>query len=31
LLVRSLPRPDLRVGQEVDVFVRGVVVAYPAN
>jgi len=27
--VRSLPRPDLRVGQEVDVFVRGVVVAYP--
>ena len=28
--VRTLPRPDLRVGQEVDVFVRGVVVAYPA-
>jgi iron(III) transport system ATP-binding protein len=28
--VRSLPRPDLRVGQEVDVFVRGVVVAYPS-
>jgi len=31
LNVRSLPRPDLRVGQEVDVFVRGVVVAYPVN
>ncbi len=29
--VRSLPRPDLRVGQEVDVFVRGVVVAYPIS
>lgn len=31
LLVRSLPRPDLRVGQEVDLFVRGVVVAYPTS
>jgi iron(III) transport system ATP-binding protein len=31
LTVRSLPRPDLRIGQEVDVFVRGVVVAYPAG
>ena len=29
--VRSLPRPDLRAGQEVDVFVRGVVVAYPVG
>lgn len=29
--VRSLPRPDLRVGQEVELSVRGVVVAYPAH
>ena len=29
LAVRSLPRPDLRAGQQVDLFVRGVVVAYP--
>ena len=27
--VRSLPRPDLAVGQQVDLSVRGVVVAYP--
>ena len=27
--VRSLPRPDLTTGQQVDLFVRGVVVAYP--
>ena len=27
--VRSLPRPDLAAGQQVDLFVRGLVVAYP--
>ncbi len=29
--VRSLPRPDLAAGQQVDLFVRGVVVAYPTD
>ena len=31
LSVRSLPRPDLQVGQEVEIAVRGVVVAYPQH